>query len=64
MEDDATKFQVKPENMNQYAEKITELLDVDITLDVPQFKLSDFDNNQINIEAKYLFTLTWLISLD
>lgn len=53
-------FQVKPEHDEQYKKEIDELLDKEVTIDIPKIKLSDLGEEKV--EPAALMSLHWMIS--
>lgn len=60
-------YNVKPENLEAFAKEISELLDKDVEIQVPQIKIGDLleykdvNGKGIDITASELMLLDWLI---
>jgi len=57
-----TKMVIPADNIEEYSKEITELISEEVEIDVPEITLDDLGN--IEIEAKHLSVLDWLIKED
>lgn len=55
------RIQVKPENYGVFGDVMTELEEEEITLTIPEIKLSDFEEVSPTPEPKLFSAATWLI---